>query len=67
MGKSNKKDRYARAVATTKAKYGDDFYSKNGKQGAANGNNRPFRDPEVAKRANLKSQEARKAKKLVDN
>lgn len=67
---SRKLKRYAKVKATTLENNGEDFYSKIGTEGGKNSTSRPFRDPEIAKRANLKSQEARrkkaKLKVLVD-
>jgi len=43
--------RYAKMKATMVERYGKDFYSKIGTKGGKNGDNRPFRNRDLASRA----------------
>lgn len=62
-----KLSRYQRATYMTKALYGEDYFSKIGRQGALNGNNRPFNNREIASKAGFKSGKIRRANSKSKN
>lgn len=57
-----KQERYAKMKATILKKYGKDFYKSIGSTGGKNGDNRPFRDKEIASKAGKISAQVRKKK-----
>jgi len=52
-------------VETINERYGKEFWSEQGKKGGKLGGKRQFKDPEVARAAQLKSAEARHRNKVL--